>query len=76
MQFDRSKTYAENVEAFLTECEAIDAEMATILRENFQLLERVDVDNIGPATRAPFAMAVISALEPDPMESISGNEPQ
>ena len=34
-QFDQSKAFAENCDTFLTELEAQDAEMALILRANW-----------------------------------------
>lgn len=63
-QFDQSKTFEENCQVFVDELETRDAELASILRENWdQLLTVVQSGESSSRNRADFNAAISTALD-------------
>lgn len=63
-QFDASKSFDENVAAYLDVLEVIDAQMAAILRENAALLAAIVRDGErDPSARGEFNSLIAAALD-------------
>ena len=64
LQFDNTKTFEGNCDAFLAMLESIDAEMATILRENWEaLVALVYEGGRDQRARRGFNSAIATALD-------------
>lgn len=62
--FEDSKRFEENCTEFLVEIEAIDTEMATILKENWpSLVKIVEHGERDPKARTEFNAAIAQALD-------------
>jgi hypothetical protein len=73
-EFDRSKTFDENFQAFLTQLESVDEEMAAILRSNVATLAKVVRDGERDSiARAAFNTEVAKAL--DALVATKSDEP-
>lgn len=63
-RFDDAKSFAENCDAFLTTLEAIDAEMASILRDNWDALVAVVREGERDSkARGEFNASIATALD-------------
>ncbi len=63
-QFDQSKTFEENCQAFIDELETRDAELAAVLRENWdQLMTIVQGGESSSRNRADFNAVISAALD-------------
>lgn len=65
--FDASKSFDENLAAFLSECEAIDAECAKILSDNINIFVSHGSDR---DARSSFNAKVKEALAALPMKEV------
>jgi hypothetical protein len=64
LEFDGSKSFAENFELLLAVLDGIDAEMAKILRASTALLAKIVKDGErDPNARAAFNAAIAKALD-------------
>ena len=64
LRFDDTKTFEENCDAFLATLEGIDAEMAAILRENWDALVAVVCEGERDSkARGAFNSAIATALD-------------
>ena len=73
LRFDDTNSFADNCEAFLTRIEAVDPEMATILRDNWDALVVVVREGERDSkARSEFNTAIVTALDalaaPDPQK--------
>ena len=63
-RFDDSKKFAENCESFLATLEPVDAEMASILRDNWESLVAVVREGERDSrARGEFNAAIATALD-------------
>ena len=63
-QFDQLKTFEENCQAFISELESRDADLAAILRENWdQLLTVVQNGESSSQNRSAFNATISAALD-------------
>ncbi len=64
LEFDGSKSFAENFESLLTALDGVDAEMAKILRTNTALLGKIVKEGErDPNARAAFNAEISKALD-------------
>lgn len=63
-RFDDTKSFGENCEAFLTTLYAVDAEMASVLRDNWDALVAVVRESERDSkARSEFNTAIATALD-------------
>lgn len=63
VQFNDSKSFDENVEAFLQSMESSDAEFGKILRDNIDCLKGAFDDSTRRAARNRFNTNIVAALD-------------
>ena len=63
MDFDSTKSFDDNLEAFLAHMEAEDTEMGKILRDNISKLKLANDDASRKRARADFNKSVTAALD-------------
>lgn len=62
--FDENLSFEENLEAFLTEMDGVDAEMAAVLRANTGKLRKIiNEGKVDRDARAEFNKAVVETLD-------------
>lgn len=63
MDFDTSKNFGDNLEAFIVRMEAVDVQMGKILRDNVDTLKVANDDTSRKRARIDFNKNIIIALD-------------